>query len=649
MKKLIDQSNFDKSIKPTDDFYQYVNGGWMKKNPIPKSECRWSLFDILIKENYKRLRIITKKIVVGKHKRGSEKQKVKDFWLTAMNQKKRNNHGIKPLLSYFHLIDNIKNVNDLVVVVALLHRIGIGGLWDFFVEVDDKNTEVMCLQFSQAGTSLPEKEYYTSGSKDMRKIRKEFIKHIKRTFTLLNDKKPLRSAKLVLKIEKLLASAQLSEEEMRDPNRLYNKKTFREFQRLTPDISWEKYFMAAKIPLVKYVIVLQPKFFERVNSLLKEININDWKTYLKWHLISDTSYDLSDDFVKENFSFYGRVLNGSEKMHHRWEKCLSSLEESLGDVLGKEYVKYYFPKKAKERINKLIDNLIKVYIKRIKALDWMSEQTKFRAIRKIEKVSRKVGYPKNWDDYSALVIKTDSHILNVLRANEFGVQNSLDKLNKPVDHKEWEDLPQTVNAFYNPLFNEIVFPAGILQFPFFDFEADDAFNYGGIGSVIGHELTHALDDAGAEFNEDGNLKNWWFEEDKKKFKAKGRKIIKQFERHEILDRKINGKLTLGENIADLGGLAIAFDAFRSLSRGGDNQTLIDGFTSEQRFFISYAQTEACNNRSEYLKKCLVEDPHSPSKQRVNEPLQNMDEFHEIFGVTPKDKMYRKKSERVKIW
>jgi len=649
-KKIIDRKNFDLSADPRDDFYQYVNGGWLKSNPIPPSKSRWGTFDVLDRQSARRLRAIVEKIVSKEHPKGSERQKVKDFYLTGMDSKKLNRQGIVSLQGELDRISSVKTLEDLMAVVAHLHRIGINSLWNIYVDQDAKDNELMALKLCQGGLGLPDQDYYVSKEGKAKELLEQYLDYIARSFALLGNKNPNRSAKIVLKIEASLARVSMTRVERRDPVSRYNKMTFSQLRKLAPNVPWQKYFDEVKIPKLRTLVVEQLKFFEGTSSLLGQISIEEWRVYLSWCLLNQSFSRLGDKFVRHSFSFYGKKLSGAKKMKPRWERCIGVLDKFIGHAISKDYVAFYFPPKAKKIVNELVDHLIAAYGERIKNLDWMTGKTKAKALEKLDRVARKLGYPDVWEDYGDMDIRPDAYILNCLRANEFWFRRMLKKLGKPVDRSEWFLNPPTINAGYLPQMNEILFPAGIMQSPFFDPDADDAVNYAGIGAVIGHELTHGFDDKGSKYDAKGNLKDWWTKRDRDNFEKRTKKLVRQFENRVVIDgKKVNGKLTLGENIADLGGLSIAFDALQKALKEKGRPGLIDGFTPEQRFFINWAQIWRININDELARQHLVIDPHAPCKLRVLEPLANMEAFHKAFGCRPKDRMYRPKSKRAKVW
>ena len=649
----IDIANIDSTAKPTDDFYQFVNGTWIKNNAIPESESRWGSFNELEKLNKAKLLTILQDASADKTaKAGSNTQKIGDFFSVAMDSVKLNKDAITPLNDEFAAIENVKTSEDLIKEVAHLHTIGVGAMFGGYIGQDPKISSQYVTQLGQGGISLPDRDYYTNKDERTLGIQKAYKSHLVNMFVLLGDKKDVaeKNAKTVYDIETNFAKSSMTNIEMRDPVIQYNKKSFKLLAEMTPNFNWQTYFEAIGLKAVDTVIVAQPEFFKQFNASLKSVSINDWKTYLRWGLIDGMASKLSDNFVNEHFDFYGKKLLGIPALKPRWKRALEATDGSLGDALGQIFVEKYFTQESKNRVGEMVKNLIAAYRVRIASRDWMSEETKKAANLKLDKVMLKLGYPDKWKDYSALDIKRDSYVQNYMRANVYLFKEMADKLGKPVDRTEWGMTTPTINAYYNPSMNEIVFPAGIMQPVFFNPDADDAVNYGSMGAIIGHELTHGFDDQGAQFDADGNLKNWWTEKDKSNFKMKTDILVSQFNNYIAIDSMhVRGELTLGENIADLGGLTISYYAFKKSLEGKPAPEKIDGFTAEQRFFLAWAQGWRGNMRAEYLKNMVQTNPHSPGNFRVNGPPSNMQEFYDAFGVKEGDKMYRPKAERAEIW
>ena len=649
----IDIANIDSTAKPTDDFYQFVNGKWLKTSVIPESESRWGSFNELEKKNKEKLLAILDSAAADKNaKAGSNEQKIGDFYSVARDSVKLNKDGVSPLNDEFAGIENVKNQEDLIKEIAHLHSIGVGAMFGGYVGQDPKSSAQYVTQLGQGGISLPDRDYYTNKDARTLGIQAAYKKHLASMFVLLGDKADVaeKNAKTVYDIETNFAKASMTKIEMRDPVKQYNKKSIKQLVELAPNFNWMSYFDAIGLKGVDTVIVAQPDFFKEFNSSLKSVSINDWKTYLRWDLIDQMASKLSDNFVNEHFDFYGKTLLGIPVLKPRWKRALEATDGSLGDALGQVFVEKYFTQDSKKRVGEMVKNLIAAYRVRIDSRDWMSAETKKAANLKLDKVMLKLGYPDKWKDYSTLDIKRDSYVQNYMRANVYSFKEMTNKLGKPMDRTEWGMTTPTINAYYNSSMNEIVFPAGIMQPVFFNPDADDAVNYGSMGAIIGHELTHGFDDEGSQFDADGNLKNWWTEADKANFKKKTDILVSQFDSYIAIDSMhVRGALTLGENIADLGGLTISYYAFKKSLEGKPAPAKIDGFTAEQRFFMAWAQGWRGNMRPEFLKNMVQTNPHAPGNFRVNGPPSNMQEFYDAFGVKEGDKMYRPKAERAEIW
>jgi len=651
-----DTRTIDKSVRPQDDFYLHANGAWLKKTTVPTDETRWGSFIILRHDTEKKLKTIVdsltphdglRKSIMG----GSPKQLVRDSYRAGMDIEKRQKLGTKPIEPWLALIRKVSTKSKLLSCIATLHRVGIDVLWGTMVDQDSKNSQKNILHLYQSGLGLPDRDYYLENKPEPKRVRAAYVLYIRSLFRLLGVKKKEaeKRAGIVMKIETRLAKASMDKVTIRDPEKTYHKKTLSELARHTPHIEWRKYFSLFGTPELPSLIVCQPNFFKEVEKLLAATPLEDLKIYVEWHLIDATASLLSPAFIRESFNFHGRVLMGTKKMKPLWRRALAGVNGSVGYALGQLYVKKHFTSEAKRKMDALVSDLFTVYEKRIKGLDWMSAQTKKKAVLKLHAMTRKIGYPTKWKSYKGLRILPDDYFGNALRVAAFEHKRHVRKLKRPVDRTEWHMSPQTVNAYFNPGLNEIVFPAAILQAPFFDFAADDAVNYGAIGYTIGHEITHGFDDQGSKFDAKGNLRIWWSKKDRARFEKKAKGLAKQFDQYEVLPGiHVNGKLTLGENIADLGGMSIAYDAYQKhlLKTGRKN---IAGFTPEQRFFLGCAQGEREIARPEFLKTIVMTDPHSPSEFRVNGPFSNLPEFYEAFGVKKGDKLYRSPATRAKIW
>ena len=646
----VDLEGFDRSVRPQDDFDEFVNGAWKKKTQIPRKEFRWGVFSVLRESSQKAIREILEEIAAQHAPWGSNVQKIRDFYKSGMNARRLNREGTQPLAEEFTLIDFVKTREDLVKVIAHLHLRGISVFWSTEASPDFKDTNVMVLTIRQNGLSLPGRGYYFDKDKD--EIRKKFVLHVRRIFKLLgyDMRATAVAAETVMRIETKLAQKSWTAVQLRDIKPQINYRTVKDLVELAPSVDWDLYFEELGVPSFEQLMVFQLEFMKQVDSVIRGFNLDDLKIYLKWWLIMRTANFLSDDFVNEDFDFWGRTLVGSEVLKPRWQRCATFLNAILGEVLGQEYVKRHFPPEAKVKINELVDNVLVVMGGRIRNLDWMTPATKQRALEKLDAFTRKLGYPDKWKDYGALEIKRDSYVLNYLRAVQFHVRSNLSKVGQPTDKEKWQMTPSTVNAYFNAQQTEIVFPAGILQPPFFDPNADDAVNYGAIGLVIGHEITHGFDDKGSKFDKDGNFKNWWSKKDREEFETRCKAIVEQFDAYEALPGVfINGTLTQGENIADLGGLSMAYEAYMRSLEDKDNPPVLDGFTHQQRFFLGYAQVWRSKYRMEALRKKVATDTHPPDRFRILGILINTDAFFEAFDVQEGDKMWRSEDERVKIW
>lgn len=649
--KAIDPANIDTTVRPQDDFYHYANGMWIKNNPIPGSEVRWGAFNVLQDNTYKKLKVLLEEASAANAKKGTNEQKVGDFYASAMDSASIEKQGITSINDELTLVNNIKTKDDVLAVAAQLQRKALAPMFTFYVYQDQKNSSAYIPYVDQGGLTLPDRDYYVNNDARSKEIRAAYVVHLENMFKLMGDDATTAkaNAQTIIRLETRLAKASKTRVELRDPQANYNKMTVAEVNKITPNIDWSKHFDRLKLAKSESFIVGQPAFLKELDKMISSENIDAWKTYLRWHLVASLADNLNNAFVQESFNFNGKIMNGAKEMKPRWKRVLGDIDNAMGEALGEVYVKKYFSDDAKKRCLEMVNNMQAVYRERIQKLDWMTDSTKTQAIAKLDVFITKIGYPDKFKDYSDLEIDRSSYARNVLRANEFAFDQMINKLGKPVDKKEWGMSPYTVNAYYNPTINEIVFPAGILQFPFFDPQADDAVNYGGIGAVIGHEMTHGFDDQGCQYDKDGNLKNWWTPTDEKRFKEKTTVLVKQYNEYTVLDTvHVNGELTLGENIADLGGISIAYDAFKRTAQGKANEK-IDGFTADQRFFFGWAQVWRQNITDENLMQRIVTDPHSPGKYRSNGPLSNMVEFYEAFGVKEGDKMWRPEAERLKVW
>ncbi len=660
----LDPKNMDTSVKPQDDFYSYANGGWLKRNPIPPEYARWGSFNELVEKNNDALHEIARKAAAVAPKEAAkpkvekaasaELQKVGDFYASGMNEKAINAERVKPLADEFKKIDGMKDRADLVKEIAHLHSLGAGPFFGFTSGQDDKNSTMVIAQAFQGGLGLPDRDYYTKEDDASKKLREQYVAHVTKMFTLLGESNDSAAghAQRVMEIETSLAKPARTRVELRDPQKNYNKMTQSDLQSLTPDFDWAAYFKELKLSEPGDINVGQPDFFKAANQVFGSVSMDDWKIYLRWHLIHGVAPELSSDFVNENFNFFTKTLTGAQELKPRWKRVVAATDDVLGEALGKLYVADHFPPEAKARALEMVDNLKDALADRIKTLEWMDEPTKQEALKKLAAFTVKIGYPDKWRDYSLLKIDRGPYVLNVARGDMFEVDRQLKKIGKPVDRSEWGMTPPTVNAYYNPNLNEIVFPAGILQPPFFDPKADDAVNYGGMGAVIGHEMTHGFDDQGRQYDAVGNLRDWWTPASAKAYTDRSKAIVAQYASYEPLrGLHINGELTQGENIADIGGVKLAYTALqKALAKNPEEaQKKIDGFTPEQRFFLGFAQIWRANQRDEDLKLRLNTDPHSPGRFRCNGPLSNMPEFAKAFNLPENCPMIRPPAQRANIW
>ncbi|MGI9087576.1 MAG: M13-type metalloendopeptidase [Chthoniobacterales bacterium] len=660
----LDPANMDTSVKPADDFYEYANGTWIKKNPVPPEFSRWSSFNELTERNNDALREIAEKAAAdtatdkGKDKlekvASEDLQKVGDYYASGMNEPAIDAAKTAPLTDEFKKIDAIKDLKDLEAEIAHLHMMGVTAFFGFTSGQDDKDSTKVIGQAFQGGLGLPDRDYYTKPDDASKKIREEYVDHVGKMFALLGDKPAVASghAKTVMTIETALATPAMTRVQLRDPQAVYHKMTQADLQKMTPDFNWETYFTDVNLPAPGDINVATLDFFKAFNKTFTTVAIDDWKTYLRWHLIHATAPDLSKDFVDENFRFFETTLRGTAQIKPRWKRVVASTDASLGEALGKLYVAEKFPPEAKERALEMVHNLEDALSDRIKTLDWMDQPTKDEALKKLAAFAVKIGYPDKWRDYSTLKVDRGPYVMNSIRAGIFESERQLKKVGKPVDRSEWGMTPPTVNAYYNPNMNEIVFPAGILQPPFFDPKADDAVNYGGMGAVIGHEMTHGFDDQGRQYDAQGNLRDWWSKASSDEYNKRAKKIIEEYAEFEPLPGlHLNGELTQGENIADIGGVRLAYMALqKALAKHPEEANKkIDGFTPQQRFFLAFAQIWRGNMREQEQRLRVNTDPHSPGRFRTIGPLSNFDEFAQAFDIPAGSKMIRPEDKRVNIW
>ncbi len=651
----LSRANLDTTCAPCTDFYEYANGGWLKRDTIPAAYPSYGAFFAVQDHNWDVLHQIldrdAKDAADGKLAAGSGPWKVGTFYASCMDTVAIDKQGIAPLQPVLNIINAIQSPSDIRTGIGMLdHMAGITP-WADGAGQDSKEATQEIAVLRQGGLTLPNKDYYTKTDAESKQIRDEFVAHVSRMFQLMGDPATTAAAeaKTVMSIETQLARASKSPVELRDPNANYHKMSLMELDGLTPHFHWGPYFAAQGAMNVPAIDVNQPEFFKAIDGMFASVPVANWRTYLRWQAVHSAAFALPTAFVEENFKF-NQLFSGAKENMPRWKRCINSTDARMGELLGQEYVKDAFPPEAKDRAVKIVNNLVSALHDRIQQLGWMSDSTKVQALAKLDAYMKKIGYPDKWRDYTALQVKPDEYLSNVRAGDQFNAAYDWNKIGKPVDRTEWGMTPPTVNAYYNPQLNEIVFPAGILQTPFYNPNADDAVNYGAMGAVIGHEMTHGFDDQGRQYDKDGNLKDWWTSEDAAKFGAEAQKVVQQFDGYTVLDSAthVNGELTLGENIADFGGLTVAYAAMEKAIGNGPHPK-IDGFTPEQRFFLAWAQVWRELDRPQYARMLVSVDVHAPSKWRVNGPLSNMPEFKAAWGCKDGDPMVRPDSLRPKIW
>jgi putative endopeptidase len=648
----VDLTILDKTCKPCDDFFHYASGEWLAKNPIPAAYPSWGRFNELAERNRELLHQILEQAEVNTQaSAGSNERKIGDFYASCMDEKQINAAGAKPLDAEFARIDAVQSARELQEEVARLQGLGVRALFDFGSTQDEKNSSQVIGGADQGGLGLPDRDYYTKTDDKSRQVRRQYEEHVAKMLALAGEDaaKSVKEAKAIVELETKLADASLTRVERRDPEKTYHKMNRSELRALTPNWSWEDYFQEIGYSNIDFVDVSAPKFFETMNQALKETPLETWKTYLRWHLVNSTAPYLSDAFVDEDFNFKGRVLQGTQELLPRWKRCVTATDRQLGEALGEIYVQKYFPPEAKARALEMVNHLTEALHDDLQTLPWMGPATRKQALTKLAAFTRKIGYPDKWRDYSAYMVDRGPYALNQMRGAQFEFKRDLNKIGKPVDRNEWGMTPPTVNAYYNSEMNEIVFPAGIMQPPFFDPNADDASNYGAMGAVIGHEMTHGFDDQGRKFDAQGNLRDWWTPEDEKNFNERAACVEKQFDSYVVQDDiHENGKLVLGESIADLGGLNLAYRALQKAEQG-KKPALVGGMTADQRFFLSYAQIWASNDRPEFERLMVNTNPHPLGRFRAVAAPSNMPEFARAFDCKDGSAMARPPAIRCQIW
>jgi putative endopeptidase len=649
----IDKNNLDTSISPGDNFYQYSNGGWLTKHPIPDEFSRYGTFDILREENKKIVRSIIEEVAESAGEKGEHLASlVGGFYKTGMNADAIDDLGFTPIIPELESINSISGKEDISSLIASLIAASHPSLFYIFPSPDRENSEMIIANIYQGGMGLTDVDYYRNDDDRSKEIRAEYLNYIADILQLtgLSEIDASEEAALVLRMETRLAYAAMTRLEQRDPHLTFNKTNLAGLIKMSPSINWSEIFKSVNLEQENTFNINQPDFFVEISKMVEDESINDWKAFFKWKLLNSTATLLSSAFETRKFEFYGDFLSGKKEMQPRWKRVTSATEDALGEAIGKLFVAKYFPERAKQRMLSLVENLRIILQNKIEGLVWMSDVTKMEALEKLSKMRVKIGYPDKWRTFDGLKISNKSYYDNYRSASIYNMKYEFAKIGKPADREEWGMTPQTVNAYYHPLLNEIVFPAGILQAPFFDLEADDAVNYGAIGVVIGHEMTHGFDDQGRKYDKNGNLNDWWTEEDAKGFSERSQVLVDQFNKINVKDDVFaDGKLTLGENIADLGGLNIAFDAVQRAWAEEEPEADIDGFTPEQRFFLAYSHIWANNIRDKEKLRLTKEDVHSLGEHRVNGPLPNVEAFYKAFGIKETYEAYLPVGERADIW
>ena len=647
----IDVSGLSTTVRAQDDLYRYANGPWLEQHEIPADKAIYGAFHALWDTAEQNVRTIVEKTAAAEHPEGSEARKIGDLYNSFMDEDTIERLGAGPIADELALVAGVQDQAGFVAALGRLELQGVGGVFHYWVDADAKKSDEYVVYVTQGGLSLPDESYYREDT--FAEIRAAFVEHVGRMLELAGIADPAGAAERILALETRLAANHWDRVKDRDVTQTYNKLDRPALDELTPGLDWSAWLSNAGVPesAFEQLVVREPDFLTAAAAALQEVELDHWKEWLSWRVVHNAAPLLSGAFVTENFDFFGRKLTGAPELRERWKRGLGAVESALGEAVGQLYVAEYFPPVAKARMVELVGNLVEAYRQRIDALDWMSPETRQRALDKLGRFTPKIGYPDKWKDYSKLEVRADDLVGNVRRSVAVETERDLDKLGQPVDRDEWKMTPQTVNAYYNPRMNEIVFPAGILQPPFFDLDADDSVNYGAIGAVIGHEIGHGFDDQGSKYDGDGNLSDWWTDADRAAFEERANKLVEQYnvlEPAEAPGHQVNGALTLGENIGDLGGLSIAYTAYE-ISLGGAEPPVIDGLTGWQRFFLSWAGAWSTKTRAEEVLRRLALDPHSPPEFRCNAVVRNIDAFHQAFEVSDSDQMWLAEESRVRIW
>ena len=645
-----DVEGMDRRVRPQDDFFSYANGTWIRETPIPGEESSWGTFNVLRLETDKRVRTILEELAADRHPAGTREQQLGDFYGSAIDMERRDALGMEPLAIDRDAIRSLKSKEEVIPLMAQMEERGVSLLWGVEVMEDFKKTDQNALYLVNAPVGLPDRDYYLKDDPESLRIRTAYVEYI-RKMAALAGLDPERTVTLIMSVETRLARASLDKVARRDPHAIYNKMSLAELSERAPGIEWGQYVDLVGASGVDTLIAIEPTLFTEAAAVCSELSLEDLKAYFEWRLIAKAASQLSSDFIETNFDFYGRVLSGATAMRPLWQRGVGVVNAYVGELMGQLYVERHFPPEAKMKAEEILSDIVEAYTARVHALSWMSPESKAKALEKVTRMDYKIGFPDKWKTYKGLGIVAGDHYGNVARTFHYEHRRQMAKLGQPVDRTEWGMNPQEVNAYYSPPRNEMVFPAGYLQWPFFDMQSDDALNYAAFGSTVGHEGSHGNDDEGSKFDAYGNLGETWTSEDRKRFTALAERLAAQYDEYAVADGLyVNGHLTLGENIADLGGLAIAYDAYQNhLSKNPEERRDINGLSPEMRFFLAWAQAERTVMRPEFEKMLVLTNPHSPSKYRVNGPLSNFKPFYDLFELTEGDALWRPEHQRVEIW